>query len=207
VSRRSIALLLVALAAAGLAGCGGDGRAPLSEHKAAVKNTIVTGSKQVDPAECKLLYTQEHLEERALGIDGEVAVRLCEEVAEKGWGFYPREVKVSNVRIGEGAATAEVSFVGGTNDGQVILYSLLLKEGRWKIHRLVEFIKYDRARLLDGLTRELHDLELQPRVADCMVGRMERLNDDELQDLALYDPSTRAIAEACFGAAEGAQTL
>jgi hypothetical protein len=204
--RKSIVLLLIALAVS-LVGCGEEDGGDAS----AVEAAIVTASKSNDPADCERLYTQDFLERMAYGQEGEPAVEFCEELARTEYGTPPKEVTVSSVGIDDREATAEVSFVGSSLDGQAIVFALVEEEGRWKVDRMVEFLEFDRARLLDGLRQEVSEglPGVQDEVGACVIAGMETLGDDELQDMALYrDPrvGTRII-EGCVREAGNRQTL
>lgn len=215
--RKLLVLLLITLVAA-LAGCGGgdgeggSGGEDQDQEQRAVAETIATATKSRDPAGCERFYTQAFLERMAFGFEGEAALRLCEEVAAKGNGGYPREVDVTEVEVTGGEATASVAFEGGTYDSQTVVFALAREEDRWKIDRMVEFVGFDRERLIEGLRREVQEFEgagFEAELIACMVDRFERLGDAELQDLALYndDEGMPGIAEACVRQAEGTQDL
>lgn len=211
-SRKLLVLLLVSLVAT-LVGCGGDdGGGGEGNDQTAVEETIATATKSKDPSVCGRLYTQAFLERMAFGFEGEEALRLCEEVAEEGRGSYPREVDVADVEITGGEATASASFEGGTFDGQTVVIALVREEDRWKIDRMVEFVGFDRDRLVEGMKREVREFEgagFEAELIACIVDRFERLGDAELQDLALYNDAEGipGIAEDCIRQAEGTQEL
>lgn len=204
--RPPIVLSFIVLAVS-LAGCGelGDGDA------SAVEDAIVTAAKSSDPADCERLYTHDFLERMAYGQEGEPAVEFCEELARSEYGSPPKKVTVSSVQIDDREAVAEVSFVGSSLGGQVIAFALVREEGRWKIDRMVEFLEFDRARLLAGLRQEVREglPGVQDEVGACTIAGIEGLGNDELQDLALYrDPRiAREIIEGCIRETESRQPL
>ncbi|HEX5983682.1 MAG TPA: hypothetical protein VFY69_05680 [Solirubrobacterales bacterium] len=205
--RASPALPLVILAVA-LSGCGESGGA---DEEAAVKETIVAAAMTRDPADCERLHTRDLLERMAFGFEGERAVQACEEIVMDEGVEAPREVTVSGLRVGDGEATAEASFAGSSLDGQTIAISLVEEGGRWKIDRLVEFVEFDRARLLERMKRAAREVDdpFEAKVAPCMAERVAGLNDEELQDIVLYnDPEgTWDIALDCLREVENKQTL
>lgn len=204
--RRSIVVPFIALAVS-LAGCGEEG----GDDASVVEAAIVTASKSNDPADCERLYTQDFLERMAYGQEGEAAMEFCEELATSEYGSPPKKVTVASVEIDDREATAEVSFVGSSLDNQAIVFALVEEEGRWKIDRMVEFLEFDRPRLLDGLRREVREglPGFQDEVGMCMITGIEGLGDDELQDLALYrDPRVGTeIIEDCIRETENKQAL
>jgi hypothetical protein len=209
VPRKSIALLLVVLAA-GLAACGESG--PDEDEARAVEDTILGATLSFDPIDCERYYTQDFLERLALGYKGEAALEICEKSAAQGVGRYPRDGTVSNTEIDGEEATADASFVGGTLGGQAVTFALVREGERWKVDRMIEFVEFDRDRLLDGLGREIDDAVdkgLDPEVAACVVDRFEGLEDGELEDLVLYhDPEgVPGIAKDCLREAESTRDL
>lgn len=207
-ARGLLLVLLVALAAC-LAGCGGNDESgtvdeeasPTAAEVTAVRETIDAGVKEIEPSDCKRLYTQGFLE-RVAAFERNDALQLCEEKAEYRHGGYPREVTVSRVRIEDDEATADAAFEGGDLRDQAIRFALVREQGRWKIDRMVEFVEYDRAKLIEGLRREMRELEkagLEPEVGACLVEGFEGLGDDDLRNLSLFndlDPG-QEIAEGC----------
>lgn len=206
--RGSIAILLVAIGAA-ISACGDGGDGGGDEEATAVEETLLGMAHSENPASCGRLYTLSFMEQMAGGVEGEAAVELCEKAVVEGIGKDPRQVGVANVWIGDGEATADVSFVGSTYDGQTVAYALLEEQGDWKVDHLVEFVEYDRDRLLEGIEREMRELEeaFDKEVAACLAEGFRGLEDDELQDLALRRTPEEAeeIIEGCLSAAEGEQ--
>lgn len=207
--RKSTAFLLIALTA-GLVACGGSGSD--DDETRAVEDVILGSTLSHDPVDCERYYTQDFLEQMSFGYEGEAAVRLCEKVAAEELGRYPRDATVAEIQIDGEEATAEASFVGGTIGNQTLLFALVKEGERWKIDRMVEFVEFDRNRLLAGLEREIEDaaeVGLEPDVATCVADRFEELDDDELQDLMLYqDPKgVPGIVEECLREIAGKQDL
>lgn len=203
-TRESIPLLLVALAL-GLTGCGEES----SDEAAAVEAVIVAASKSKDPADCERFYTQEFLER--IAYERGDAVKTCEELTTSEFGRPLKRVSVANVRVDDRKASAEVMHFGSNLDGQTVVVALARDGERWKIDRLVEFLDFDRARLLDGLRREVREglPGFQDEVGTCMVGRIEGLKDEELQDLVLFRDRRvgMGIIEDCIREAEVTRQL
>ena len=202
-----LAALIVAL---GLLGCGGGGDdSSESGGELAVRASIEGFSFSDDPATCRQIYTPGFLERMAGGVEGEAALLVCEQVVARGNQLHSRDVDLSEINLTGGKATADVAFTGGTFDGQTITFALVREQGRWRIDRMVGFVEFDRDRLLEGIKRQIgqagtaRDGQLQA----CMLERFEELDDQELQDLALYaDPrGLYGIAEECGRGQEGIQ--
>jgi hypothetical protein len=197
-ARARTTALALAVAAVGLAGCGGSNRG--SGESGAVAAAIKRASATTDPADCTRLETQRFLDQAELA-NGQAAVKSCRDDARDGSG-NPRATNVSNVTVAGGTAHARAAFQGGDLDGQVLNLRLVKQDGRWKLDHMDSIAGFDRTRFLRATRSSLQrpPQALPQDAVGCIVGRFGALSDGELQTVFLQsDPSRVAsITGPCF---------
>lgn len=183
--------LVAALAAAGLAACGGtDGT------EAAVEATLVAAGTSADPADCERLFTQDFLDERSLE-PGEAAVADCEQEALDDHDDVAESVKVTGIEVDGTRASARAAFTGGDLDRQKIEFALVEEGGRWKVDELVAFVHFDRDSMLETMTAEMVELAEETgdaKLAACLLGWIEGMDDAGLEAF-VADPDQQALLE------------
>lgn len=173
-----------------LAACG-SGESDEEEIEA----TIVTAVKGADPAACKELLSQT-VAEQLTKSQGRVAIAKCEESAREDTAV--RSLRVASIQIADETATAEVSFDGGTFDGQTVAMDLVEEDGQWKIDELTGFVDFDSAQLLSTLKDIVFTPESQSSEeegeAECILEELAREPDSELEGLML-DPESEVLED------------
>jgi hypothetical protein len=186
--RPAIGLLLAAVIALALGACGGDGGGDGGDDRREsrqadeIVGVITEAAKSRDPDDCTKLNTERFLEQRS-GLRDEAAIRECERVADLD---VPQSVKVSNISVNGGAASAEAAVRGSELDGQTITLDLVNRGGRWKLNQVTGFVSFDREALKAGVAKSFRRVKGVPsEFSDCVVSRLDGLSDDELQDIYL----------------------
>jgi hypothetical protein len=179
---RRLGLPLAVLASAlALAACGSS---ESDEEK--VVEAITTSVKGHDPAQCEGLSTLAFMEQSTDG-KGAEAVKACE--AEKAeTGDDPNTVKVTAVKVGGAKASADVSFSGGSLDGQKVEVTLVEEDGEWKLDRIERFVDFDRRKLIAVFERNFGESgEITPKLSSCLLGGLQAKSDEELEEIVLED--------------------
>jgi hypothetical protein len=179
------ALLVVVM----FASCGGGAAAGDEE---ALEKMIDASLVETGPESC-LKFSTLHFLEGTNDMEGEAAVKACEEAALDPLVEQPKKVDVSRIDVEGGSATALVAVKGSVLDGQKVRYAFVERDDRWKFDEWLGFVDLDPARLIlevgrDGLLRAESPWEAK-NVA-CWIGRMERMSDQELEDLLFGDESS-----------------
>lgn len=193
--RKRLLLLpcLLILVAITLAACGSG-----SSEESKVEEAIETAAASNDPADCRKLQTQQFTEQ-ASHESGAAAVKQCEEEAEKGEGV--EAAAVSNVKVEGSKATARAALKGGTLDGQTVEVALIKSGDQWKLDEIVEFIRFDEPKMLEGLERELEKSsgEVSPRFSSCFVEALKEGGQREVEELLLSPASgeIEGVAKRC----------
>jgi hypothetical protein len=102
---------------------------------------------------------------------------------------------VSKVQVAGNTAHAQAAFEGGNLDGQVVEMQAVKQAGRWKVDHIDSFVKFDRRRFLGAAHASFArpSQGLPPDAANCMVGRLDKLSDSEIQQVFLNaDPARLA---------------
>lgn len=175
-------MLLVALAALALAACG-DSDSDGGGDEDAIVTTIETLANSTDPADCEIYSNQTFLEQTYLE-KGEAAVESCEADAEDE-SNDPDSVEVENVKIADGAASAEVSFDGGDYDGQTLAVGLVEKDGEWKLDSIDSFVGLDREAFIAKFEEGVDESGVTPAQRSCILKALDGADNAELEALAI----------------------
>jgi hypothetical protein len=165
----------------GLVACGGSDES----DEDAVIETIETSAMSSDPADCKALSTIAFLEQTEFE-QGDAAIESCEKSADETEND-PDSVEVSKVQVDGSNATANVAFVGGPYDGQVLSVALVEEDGTWKMDELTSFVTFDQDHLAqsfqEGVTSGSN--ALPDEVGACLGEELSELSKAEFEDLIL----------------------
>src|SRR5262249_21126747 len=128
---------------------------------------------------------------------GEEAIKLCEEKDERESAV--RSVRVADIQIGDGTASAEVGFVGSTYDGQTVIMDLVEEDGQWKIDEMTGFVDFDADRLISTFRGNIAEAGNQTPAeeaeTECVLEELERESDANLEGL-LLDPESEVFVDA-----------
>jgi hypothetical protein len=177
-----LSMLLIALAALALTACGDSDKDGGGDEDAIV-TTIETSATSTDPADCKAYSTQTFLEQTYLE-KGVAALKSCEADTEDG-SNDPDSVEVENVKIGDGTASAEVSFDGGDYNQQTLAVVLIEKGGEWKLDSVNGFVGLDREAFIATFEEGLDESGSNPAERSCIVKAIEGADNAELEALAI----------------------
>ena len=185
-------VLAVAVAASlVVGGCGGDDD---SEDEDAIVEVIEYSAASGDPAACTDSQTQAFTEQTT-GRTGEAAIKACERDAEES----ADEAEVSNVEVDGESATADVTLSGSFFDGQTLSVALVSENDEWLVDEVTGFpegFNFDAFRA--SFTEVIVEEEgAPPETADCVVGNLEDLSDEELQ--AVFFGGDPELEEQVFG--------
>lgn len=165
----------------GLVACGGSDES----DEDAVIETIETSATSSDPADCTELATVAFLEQTEFE-QGDAAIESCEESADETEND-PDSVEVSKVEVDGSNATADVAFVGGPYDGQVLSVALVEEDGTWKMDELTGFVTFDQDHLAqsfqEGVTSGSN--ALPAAVGECLGEELGELPRGDFEDLIL----------------------
>jgi hypothetical protein len=196
-ARLSLAIAATtALAALALAACGGSDN---SDDEDQITDAIELAATSGDPKACTEAQTQKFTEQvSGEGQTGEAAVKACEESAADTAGD---EVDVSDIEVDGDSATAQVAVTGSTFDGQTLDIGLVKEGDQWKLDDFRGFTDFDREAFnnsfREGLTQPPD--ALTPEQADCVMGNLDKLSDQEVQDFFTGSPDPgNDIFGPCF---------
>jgi ABC-type glycerol-3-phosphate transport system substrate-binding protein len=180
---------LLILSALALAACGSSSGGDEGEIEEVIQASATTN----DPADCKKLNTQKFMEQTTQE-SGDAAVKQCEDEAKEEEGS--KSVKVSAVEVDGSDATAEAALSGGNLDGQTLEVALVKDGDQWKMNEVVEFTKFDQAKLVEGLEGSLEEAasEVNPKFASCVIEAFKQGSQSEVEDL-LFGQSPQALEE------------
>ena len=188
--RKRLLLLpcILILSALALAACGSS-----SGDEGEVEEAIEASATSTDPADCKKLNTQEFMEQTTQESGG-AAVKQCEEEAKDGEGA--KSVSVSNVEVDGSDATAEAALSGGNLDGQTLEVALVKDGTQWKLSEVVEFTKFNQAKLVEVLEEGLSEpsSEVDPKFASCVIDAFKQGSQEEVEEL-LFGGSSGTLEE------------
>lgn len=193
-----IALVTLFVLSLTLAACG-EGEQGGGGEEQAITEVVVTSATSDDPADCLRLYTKEFLEQGS-GLEGEAAVRLCEEGATRS--LDAESVAVTRIEVDGSVATADAAFTGSGLDGQTVRVGLIEEDESWKLDSFQDFVRFDREKLLAAMEKELDalaDSKLEERLGHCVLDRIETFDDAGLESVILGGSSDAMgdLAEAC----------
>ncbi len=193
--RLVVPLLLIASVLA-LAACGGG-----SDETAKVEEVVETSATSTDPADCKKLETKGFMEQVSQE-RGRAALAECEEEAENGENA--ESVEISNVEVAGAGATADVVLSGGgaSLEGQTLKVALVKDGDQWKLNEVVEFAKFDKAKLVEGVEKEIEKSgELSSKFAACFIEAFKRADQAEVEELLFGSgKGFEEIARSCSSA-------
>ncbi|MDP9189493.1 MAG: hypothetical protein M3O25_09620, partial [Actinomycetota bacterium] len=182
-----------------LAACGGDdGGSDDDEITEAIEQASTSDSAE----RCTEVQTQAFTEQTQFST-GEDAVTSCEEGAGDGENAG-ESVEVEGVEVDGDSATADVTFIGGGLDGQVLAISLLKEEDKWKVDSLDEFLSFDKAAFSAALLEQSSsDSEIPEQVVTCLEQALSSTPDEQLQAAYLSGDQDQLLAlfGPCFGVA------
>lgn len=178
-------LILSALALTACGSSGGD--------EGEIEEAIEASATANDPADCKKLNTQQFMEQTTQE-SGEAAVKSCEEEAREEEGA--KSVSVSAVEVDGSDATADAALSGGNLDGQALELALVKDGDQWKLDEVVEFTKFNQAKLVEVLEEGLSESgsEVDPKFAGCVIDAFKQGSQKEVEEL-LFGTSPGALEE------------
>jgi hypothetical protein len=183
---------LLILSAPALGACGG------SDPAGEVEEVIEVAAASTDPADCTKLQTQGFTEQSSHETGGG-AVKLCERQAREGEGV--KAATVSNVKVQDSKATAKATLEGGTLDGQTVELALIKSGDQWKLDEIVEFVKFDEQKLIEGLEGEFEEKsgKVSANFAHCFIEHFNEGGKGEVEELLLTPPAeeVEGVARIC----------
>lgn len=187
-------MLLIALAVLAFAGCGGSDNDGGGDEESIVA-TIEASAINADPADCEVYSTQTFLEQTQLET-GKAALESCEANAEDA-SDDPNSIEVGNVKIGDGTATAEVSFDGGDYNEQTLAVGLVKKDGEWKLDSVDGFVDLDRKTLIAEFEKGVDESSATPAEKSCIQKALAGAADADLE--AMVTSPSEATQNKLFG--------
>jgi len=189
--KRFVVLVTMGMAVFGLTACGSSDSGSDEER---IAETIETALVKTDPDSCTGLMTQKYLEQTFQG-SGENAVEGCEQNARAEESDNP-PVKVSNVKVEGGKATAEVGLTGGEIAGQTTLVALV-DEGGWKLDEFVRFTEFDPKEVVPRMVEGFEGGEsaTDPKVVDCIHKALNRMSRPQLEGMFLGEGASQRSIE------------
>jgi hypothetical protein len=187
--RKRLLLLpcILILSALSFAACGSSG------DEGEIEEVIEASATTTNPADCKKLNTQQFLEQTTQE-SGNAAVESCEEEAKEEEGA--KSVNVSAVEVDGSDATADAALSGGNLDGQALKLALVKDGDQWKLDKVVEFTKFNQAKLIEVLDEGLSEpgSEIDPKFASCVLEAFKQGSQAEVEEL-LFGKSPQALEE------------
>ncbi len=155
---------------------------------------------EAGPETCLKFSTLRFLEKMS-DLEDEAAIHHCEESTLDPFLEPPTKIDVSRIEVEGDSATALIAYKGSFYDGQKVRYAFVERDGRWKFNDLLGFVDLDAARLVLQAGRYgMLGAETPGEAKNiaCWIGRMERMSDEELEDLLLGDgaESSNCTAES-----------
>ena len=190
---RSLSLLVLLGSTLMLCACGGGGGAAGDEEE--IRAVIEASATSTDPADCRR-YSTLNMLEQAAKVQGEAAVRLCEESKLEDWPL-PTAVNVTRIQVEGDSASAQVAYVGGLFSEQVPVVALVEEDGRWKEVDVVEFAEFDPDAFVLEFGRELlrgAGSRAEADVLGCMIRALDGSTQEQLEALVI-DPSPQPLLD------------
>jgi spermidine/putrescine-binding protein len=188
--RKRLLLLpcILILSALSFAACGSSGG-----DEGEIEEVIEASATTTNPADCKKLNTQQFMEQTTQE-SGNAAVESCEEEAKEEEGA--ESVSVSAVEVDGSDATADAALTGGNLDGQALKLALVKDGDQWKLDEVVEFTKFNQAKLIEVLDEGLSEpgSEIDPKFASCVLEAFKQGSQAEVEEL-LFGKSPQALEE------------
>lgn len=197
--RRRFLVPLALLAAAPflLAACGGDDSSQDEDDITAAIETAATTDEEANCTEVQTdaFNAQTEFTDEASG------TATCEQNAGDG-DVAGESVEVENIEVDGDAATADVTFSGGSLDGQGIAVSLVKEDDQWKMDSLDEFTTFDKEAFATGLIEGASaDGDVPQPVIDCVTEQIEATDEQEIQTVYLSGEEQQlfGLFGECFG--------
>ena len=146
----------------------------------AVVYTLTKTATSSNPAFCGLM-TADFVEQSFESRDGAAGFYWCR--ARATGALRPHAVDVSNVRVSDNRATADVAYRGGSFSGSTLRFGLVEREGRWKVDRLLGFATFDREASTAAIRKYVRHgpFTLSPSAAGCVLASFGRFSSDDIQ--------------------------
>jgi hypothetical protein len=191
---RLVLACLLVVSAVALAACGSG-----NSDESQIEEAVETSATSTDPADCTKLATQTFVEQTTQS-EGAEAVKACEKEASEETGA--KSAAVSNIEVDGSKATADAALTGGGLDGQEVEVALVKEGDQWKLDEIPGFTKFDQAKVIETLERELAkpSNEVSKSDAACITKSFEEAPAAEFEE-ALLSPSSEGfeeIAGGCF---------
>lgn len=199
---------LLLVGAFALAGCGGgddsteasggDTTGAASPDESEIESVIVAALTSEEPSKCTEILTQNFLDTTS-GVAGQAAVEECEEEA-PDQSDDPDEIEVTDVSVDGADATAVVSFVGSSLDGQEVEVALVKADGGWMLDELLALASLDKEALAVSFEEAFEESsEVSPEMASCFGDAVREASDAQLEELVLESSDSVAaeLAESC----------
>jgi hypothetical protein len=188
-----LAACAVALAAFGLAACGGDNGNSADEDQ--ITQAIVAAATSGDPSACTKYQTQKFVEQTSGGATGQAAVKSCEKGAAE---TVADKVDVSDIKVDGDNATATAAVTGSIFDGQTLDIALVKENGQWKLDEFKGFAEFNRDSFLTSFRHELATSEggAPPAAVDCVMKQADGLSDEQLE--SVFTGSNQQAEEQLF---------
>jgi len=158
-----------------------------------IEEAIEASATTTNPADCKKLNTQQFMEQTTQE-SGDAAVEECEETAKEDEGA--ESVSVSKVEVDGSDATAAAALSGGHLDGQALKLALVKDGDQWKLDEVVEFTKFNQAKLIGVLEEGLTEpgSEVDPKFGRCIIEAFKQGSQAEVEEL-VFGKSPQALEE------------
>lgn len=152
--------------------------------------TLDRAITSTDPSYCGDAVTEPYLEQTE-GSPGAVAFRACIEDA-GDTASRADAIEVDDVTVDGQAATATVTYRGGSLDGSTMVLSLIEVDGEWLLNRVERFVHLDRSALSQDFRRQFDDElnRFSHRAAECALARIDKLPTHQLEAILLSGDRT-----------------
>ena len=164
-----------------------------SSDEGEIEEAIEVSATTTDPADCKKLNTRQFLEQTTQE-SGSAAVKECEEEAKEDEGA--ESVSVSKVEVDGSDATAVAALSGGHLDGQALKLALVKDGDQWKLDEVVEFTKFNQAKLIEVLEEGLSEpgSEVDAKFGGCIIEAFKQGSQAEVEEL-VFGKTPQALEE------------
>jgi hypothetical protein len=156
-------------------------RAPSDVTK--IERTIATVATSSDPTYCDKLVTARYLEQTT-SAKPPFADDFCRSEAA---GPRADSTDVLGTRVDGDRATAVVAFEGGSYDGSRLELRLVEEGGRWKLDRILSFLRFNRGRFDRAFRSRLLEFGVPPGSVECVLGKAGQLTDGAVEHAMLGD--------------------
>ncbi len=185
VRRTSVALLAALGASLALAACGGSSG---SDSTGQITDTLTTGLKTNDPA---VLCTKTFSTGFVQRIYGSQAKCIAVETKNAKTNKPATAVKVTNVKVDGGTATAVVAVTGGDNDGAGGQLSLVSQQKGWRVDDLSSALLRSQ---FDAGVR--NDRQVAADLKACIAKKVSALDDASFRTLSYGSMGDQPAASA-----------